>query len=95
MSDLNALKFTNDHEWVRGEGDMAYIGLSEYAVNALGDIVFIELPDVGAHVKAGKDFGSVESVKAVSEVYSPVTGEVIEVNDSLNDAPEGLNEDAY
>jgi len=84
-------KFTKDHEWVNEEG---YIGISDFAQNALGDIVFVELPKVGDKLEAGKNFGSVESVKAVSELYAPVSGTVIEINDALEDAPELLNQDA-
>ena len=87
-----SIKFSNEHEWVNDEG---YIGISDFAQNSLGDIVFVELPNVGAELEAGKTFGSVESVKAVSELYAPVSGTVTEVNDTLEDAPELLNEDPF
>jgi len=89
------LKFSNDHEWIKVEGGKAYIGISDYAQHALGDIVFVDLPDVGAKLSAGKVFGSIESVKAVSDFLSPVSGTVDAVNEALVDAPELLNEDAY
>ncbi|MCL1858739.1 MAG: glycine cleavage system protein GcvH [Oscillospiraceae bacterium] len=89
------IKFTQKHEWVKSEGKTAYIGISDFAQNALGDIVFVELPQTGAKLESGKAFGSVESVKAVSEIYAPVSGTVTEVNSELEDAPELLNADAY
>ena len=89
------LKYTKDHEWMKMEGDIAVIGISDFALDALGDIVFINLPEVGDTVTAGESFGDVESVKAVSDVNSPVTGVVVEVNEDLADSPEALNEDPY
>ena len=89
------LKYTKDHEWMKMEGDIAVIGISDFAQDALGDIVFINLPEVGDTVTAGESFGDVESVKAVSDVNSPVTGVVVEVNEDLADSPEPLNEDPY
>ena len=89
------LKYTKDHEWMKMEGDIAVIGISDFAQDALGDIVFINLPEVGDTVTAGESFGDVESVKAVSDVNSPVTGVVVEVNEDLADSPEALNEDPY
>lgn len=89
------LKYTKDHEWMKMEGDIAVIGISDFAQDALGDIVFINLPEVGDTVTAGESFGDVESVKAVSDVNSPVTGVVVEVNEDLADSPETLNEDPY
>ena len=89
------LKFTKDHEWVLAEDGVAAVGISDYAQTALGDIVFVELPAVGATLRAGKSFGSVESVKAVSELYSPVSGVVTAVNTALEEAPELLNQDAF
>ncbi len=91
MSDV---RFTKDHEWVRLEGDTATIGISEYAQEQLGDVVFIELPTVGADVEAGGDAAVVESVKAASEVYSPVLGRIVEVNDDLEATPGLVNESA-
>ncbi|NQV81375.1 MAG: glycine cleavage system protein GcvH [Alphaproteobacteria bacterium] len=91
MSDI---RFTKDHEWVRLEGDTATIGISEYAQEQLGDVVFIELPTVGADVEAGGDAAVVESVKAASEVYSPVSGRIVEVNDDLEATPGLVNESA-
>ena len=89
------LKYTKDHEWMKMEGDIAVIGISDFAQDALGDVVFINLPEVGDTVTAGESFGDVESVKAVSDVNSPVTGVVVEVNEELNDSPENLNSDPY
>ncbi|MCU7810810.1 MAG: glycine cleavage system protein GcvH [Candidatus Thiodiazotropha sp. (ex Notomyrtea botanica)] len=97
MSDTpKELRFAKSHEWLRDEGDgTATIGISEHAQELLGDLVFVDLPEVGAKIEAGSDCAVVESVKAASDVYSPVTGEVIEVNESLDDAPETINEDAF
>jgi len=89
------LKYTKEDEWLKVEGDTATVGITDYAQNALGDIVFVELPKPGAAVEAGKSFGTVESVKAVSELYSPVSGTVTEVNGALADAPEKVNADPY
>ncbi len=89
------LKYTKDHEWLKMEGDIAVVGISDFAQDALGDVVFINLPQVGDEVTAGESFGDVESVKAVSDVNSPVTGVIVEVNEALEDSPELLNEDCY
>jgi len=89
------LKYTEEHEWVQVEGDVATIGITDFAQDALGDVVFVELPAVGAKVEAGKPFGVVESVKAVSDVYAPVTGEVVEINEELPDTPELINSSPY
>jgi glycine cleavage system H protein len=89
------LQYTKSHEWVRTEGDTATIGITDHAQDELGDVVFVELPDEGATFDAGESFGTVESVKAVSDLYAPVGGEVVEVNSALNDAPEKINEDPY
>ena len=89
------LKYTKDHEWMKMEGDIAVIGISDFAQDALGDVVYINLPEVGDTVTAGESFGDVESVKAVSDVNSPVTGVVVEVNEELADSPENLNSDPY
>jgi glycine cleavage system H protein len=89
------LRYTKEHEWLSLESDVGTIGITHHAQSELGDIVFVELPEVGSTVEAGGEFGTVESVKAVSEIYSPVTGEVVEVNGALRDAPELLNQDPY
>ena len=89
------LQYTKSHEWVRNEGDTATIGITDHAQEELGDIVYIELPEQGATFEAGESFGTVESVKAVSDLYTPVGGEVAEVNEALEDSPEKINEDPY
>jgi glycine cleavage system H protein len=89
------LQYTKTHEWVRREGDTATVGITEHAQDELGDVVFIELPEEGASFGAGDAFGTIESVKAVSDLYAPVGGEVVEVNSALEDAPEKVNEDPY
>ena len=89
------LKFTNEHEWLRLEGDTGTVGITDYAQHSLGDVVYVELPKVGAQLAAGKSFGTVESVKAVSELYSPASGEVAEVNTALADSPEKINQDPH
>ena len=91
---MSEVRFTKDHEWVRVEGDTATVGISEYAQEQLGDVVFIELPTVGADVEAGGDAAVVESVKAASEVYAPLSGEVTEANAALTDDPAKVNGDA-
>ena len=89
------LKYTKSHEWVKFEGDIAVVGISDFAQDALGDVVFVNLPAVGDEVTAGEAFGDVESVKAVSDLISPVSGVVLEINEELEDSPENLNEDPY
>ena len=89
------LLYAKSHEWVLVEGDVATVGISQFAQEQLGDLTFIELPEVGDTFEAGNEMGSVESVKAASEIYAPVTGEVIEVNEELEDAPEKVNEEPY
>ena len=89
------LKYTKEHEWVRIEGDIATFGVTDHAQEALGDIVFVELPDVGRDIDAGEAYAVVESVKAVSDVYAPVAGEIIEVNAALEGEPEKVNSDSY
>jgi glycine cleavage system H protein len=89
------LRYTKDHEWIRVDGDVAVIGITDHAQQELGDIVFVELPKIGAQLDQSATFGSVESVKAVSDVYSPAAGEVTEVNSALADAPEKVNSDPY
>jgi glycine cleavage system H protein len=88
-------KYTKDHEWIDITGDRGKVGITNYAQVQLGDVVYIELPDVGTAVKQGQSFGTIESVKAVSELYSPVTGEVVEVNTALKDKPETVNKDPH
>ena len=95
MSVPEELQYTKSHEWVRTEGDTATIGITDHAQDELGDVVFVELPEMGATFDAGDSFGTVESVKAVSDLYTPVGGEVVEVNETLNDQPEKINEDPY
>ena len=89
------LRYSREHEWVRMEGRLAYIGITDFAQSELGDIVFVELPEAGAEIRAGETFGTVESVKTVSDLYAPVSGTVKQVNEALNDAPEKVNEDPY
>jgi glycine cleavage system H protein len=88
-------KYTKEHEWIKADGNTATIGITAYAQESLGDIVFVELPKLGTEITAGKTFGSVESVKAVSDLYAPATGTVIEVNGELATAPEKINKDAH
>jgi len=89
------LKYTKDHEWIDLAGDKGKVGITDYAQQQLGDVVYIELPEAGAKLKQGQSFGTIESVKAVSELYSPVTGEVVEVNTALKDKPETVNKDPH
>ena len=89
------LKYTKDHEWIDLSGEKGKVGITEYAQAQLGDVVYVELPEVGAKLKQGQSFGTIESVKAVSELYSPVTGEVVEVNAALKDKPETVNKDPH
>ena len=95
MTNPENLRYTKDHEWLRLEGDRATVGITEHAQHELGDVVFVELPQVGKTYKAGEAFGSVESVKAVSEVYCPVSSEILEVNEKLKDQPELVNAEPY
>ena len=89
------LHYSKDHEWIRVEGDVGTIGITDHAQNSLGDVVYVELPKAGESFSAHEPFGSVESVKAVSEIFSPVGGEVVEVNEALQDEPERVNTDPY
>ena len=89
------LKYTKDHEWARIEGDLVRVGITQHAVDQLGDVTLVDLPKVGASVKAGAHFGDIESVKAVSELFAPLAGEVVEVNPALADKPELVNEAPY
>ncbi len=101
MKELNELifkeelRYTEDHEWVSGNGAAFKVGISDYAQDQLGDIVFVELPEVGATFAKGDQFGTLESVKAVSEIYLPISGEIVAVNDALGDSPELINQDPY
>ena len=89
------LKYTKDHEWVRVSGERAQVGITDYAQKQLGDVVYLELPEVGRSVNKGDVFGTIESVKAVSELYAPVSGEVVEVNNDLAQRPESVNSDPH
>ena len=89
------LKYTREHEWAKVDGDRARIGITAFAQEQLGDVVFVELPDIGRTLGAGEPFGSIESVKAVSEVFTPVAGAVVKINESLADEPEKVNSDPY
>jgi glycine cleavage system H protein len=95
MSYPESYKYTKEHEWIRVEGDQGTIGITDHAQHELGDIVFVELPNIGKKVSKGETFGSVESVKAVSDIYSPVSGEVLAANELLSKSPEKLNEDPH
>ena len=95
MASPPELKYTKEHEWVRVEGDTGTIGITDYAQDQLGDIVFVELPAVGTAISAKQKLGEIESVKAVSELFAPVSGEVTEANDGLADSPEAVNDDPY
>ena len=95
MSLPEDLKYTKSHEWVRLEDGTATVGITEHAQDELGDVVFVELPEAGTTFEPGDSFGAVESVKAVSDLYAPVGGEVVEVNEALGDTPEKINEDPY
>ena len=95
MNYPNELKYSKSHEWIRDEDGVAVVGISDFAQDALGDVVFVNLPEVGDSVTAGEAFGDVESVKAVSDLVSPVSGVVCAINEDLVDAPENLNEDCY
>ncbi|MCM1490546.1 MAG: glycine cleavage system protein GcvH [Muribaculum sp.] len=89
------LRYAESHEWVSLEGDIATVGITDYAQHALGDIVYVDMPEVGDEVTAGEEFGAVESVKAASDLYSPVSGEVVEINEALEDEPGLINQDAF
>ncbi len=98
LNDLNLpedVVYTKDHEWAKQEGDLVVVGINDYAQDQLGEIVFVELPEPGDTFSKEDEFGSVESVKAVSELYIPISGEIVEINDGLEDAPELVNEDCY
>ena len=95
MKVLDGLKYSKEHEWVKVVDNRAYVGITDYAQDSLGEIVFVELPEAGTHLDAGDVFGVVESVKAASDIYSPLEGKVVEVNEALADDPALLNEDPY
>lgn len=95
MTDLNALTYTAEHEWVALVGDVATVGITDYAADKLGDVVYVDLPAVGSTVTAGEVCGEIESTKSVGELYAPLTGEVIEVNDAVVDDPASVNGDAF
>lgn len=95
MRIVEGLKYSKDHEWVKVEGNRATIGITDYAQHSLGDIVFVELPEVGDHIDKDQTFGVVESVKAASDIYLPVAGTVEKINEALNDEPELINTDAF
>jgi len=95
MNIPSELRYTKDHEWAKLEGDVVTIGITDYAQGELGDVVFVELPEEGTEVTMNETFGSIEAVKAVADLFSPVSGEVIEVNESIMDEPEKVNQDAY
>ncbi len=92
---LEGLKYSESHEWVKVEGNVAVIGVSDFAQKEMGDITYVDLPEEGDEVVAGEEFGALESVKAASDLFSPVSGKVVEVNEELADTPEKVNEDAY
>ena len=92
---IEGLYYSESHEYVRVEGDFGFIGITDYAQNALGNVVYVDMPEVDDEVEAGEEFGAVESVKAASDLYSPVSGTVVEVNEALEDEPELINQDAF
>ncbi|MEY8708824.1 glycine cleavage system protein GcvH [Bacteroides faecichinchillae] len=89
------LRYTNEHEWIRVEGDIAYVGITDYAQDQLGDIVFVDIPTVGESLEAGESFGTIEVVKTISDLFLPVEGEVLEQNEALEENPELVNKDPY
>ncbi|MFI8631663.1 glycine cleavage system protein GcvH [Microbacterium sp. NPDC077663] len=95
MTDLTALSYTAEHEWIAFDGDVATVGITDYAAEKLGDVVFVELPAVGTTVTAGETCGEIESTKSVGELYAPLTGEVVEVNDAVVDDPSSVNAGAF
>lgn len=95
MNTPKDLRYSEEHEWVKVEGEKARIGITDFAQDELGDIVFVELPEVGDELEADEPFGSVESVKTVSELYAPISGKVVEINEDLDDSPEYVNESPY
>jgi len=95
MNTPKELRYSEEHEWVKVEGDKVRIGITDFAQSELGDIVFVELPEVGDTIEANEPFGSVESVKTVSELYAPISGKIVEINENLDDSPEFVNESPY
>ena len=95
MKVIPSLRYTEKHDWIRVEGEFAYIGITDFAQDQLGDILFIEMPEVGDEISAGKEYGVIESSKVASDLISPISGEVVEINERLDDEPEYINEDAY
>ncbi len=95
MNVPDELRYSSDHEWIRTDGDRVKIGITDYAQDALGDVVFVELPEVGTSVAAGESIAEVESTKSVSDIYAPVAGTIVEINADLADSPERINEDPY
>ncbi|MEK5441319.1 glycine cleavage system protein GcvH [Fredinandcohnia sp. FSL W7-1320] len=95
MSTPKELRYSEEHEWVKVEGEKVRIGITDFAQSELGDIVFVELPEIGDEIQADEPFGSVESVKTVSELYAPISGKVVEINEDLDDSPEFVNESPY
>ena len=95
MKVIPSLRYTEKHDWIRVEGEFAYIGITDFAQDQLGDILFIEMPEVGDEISAGKEYGVIESSKVASDLISPISGEVVEINERLDDEPEYINEDPY
>lgn len=95
MKYAEGLLYTNDHEWVKIEGNVAYVGISDYAQDSLGDIVYVELPEVDDDIEKGEEIAVVESTKAASDIFAPISGKIIEVNEALDDEPELINADAF
>jgi glycine cleavage system H protein len=95
MNFPDSLRYTNDHEWIRVEGDTGWVGVTDYAQGELGDVVFVELPAPGTKIQKGKSFGTIEAVKAVSDMFAPVSGEVLEINKDIQASPEKVNKDPY
>ena len=95
MKVIPSLRYTEKHDWIRVEGEFAYIGITDFAQDQLGEILFIEMPEVGDEITSGKEYGIIESSKVASDLISPISGEVVEINERLDDEPEYINEDAY
>lgn len=95
MKTIPSLRYTDKHEWVKVEGDFAYIGITDFAQDQLGEVLFVEMPEVGDELTAGEEYGVVESSKVASDLVAPISGEVVEINEKLDDEPEYINQDAY
>ena len=95
MKVIPSLKYTDRHDWIRVDGEFAYMGITDFAQDQLGDILFVEMPEVGDEITSGKEYGIIESSKVASDLISPISGEVVEINERLDDEPEYINEDAY